>query len=86
MTKEIVDVVEINKAKDFAERVGMTFTEAEISLGLLSWLSDGINLSLWHQIYASLGAAAVATIKTLWAQRKNPSGNGSVVHVIETAK
>lgn len=63
--------MKINKTKDLIERVAWTFIEAEISLGLLSWLSDGVNLNLWHQVYASLGAAAAATVKVFLAQRKN---------------
>ena len=64
----------VNKTRDFIERVGWTFVQAEIGLGLLDWLSGGINLSFVHTVYASLGAAAAATIKVLLAQR---SGDGA---------
>jgi hypothetical protein len=68
--------MQVNKAKDFVERVAWTFFQAEIGLGLLDWLSGGINLSFWHTVYASLGAAAAATIKVLLAQNlgKHPDG------------
>jgi hypothetical protein len=80
-------LIEINKAKDFAERVVSTFIEAEIGLGLLDWINGGINLSLWHQIQASLGAAAIATAKVLFFQYRNNTNLGSAVPgVIETKK
>jgi hypothetical protein len=64
-----VDKVKVNRTLDFIERVAWTFFEAEIGLGLLDWLSNGINLAFVHQVYISLGAAAAATIKVLIAQR-----------------
>lgn len=63
---------------DLAERVGWTFVQAEISLGLLDWIASGINLNLVHQVYISLGAAAVATIKVLIAQGRGKSDSGSL--------
>lgn len=69
----------VNKTKDFLERVVWTFLEVEIGLGALDWLSKGINLSLWHQVYASLGAAAAATIKVLWAQRVGKHADGAAI-------
>jgi hypothetical protein len=71
--------MKINKVKDFIERVGWTFLEVEISLGLLDWLSSGLNVNFVHQLYASLGAAAAATIKVLWAQRVGSSGSGDAI-------
>lgn len=80
--------IKVNKALDLLERVGWTFIEAEIALGALDWLSSGFNLNLWHQFYASLGAAAVATIKVLIGQRLKLGGtdSGAIVpgEVIET--
>jgi hypothetical protein len=68
----------VNKWKDLAERVGWTFIQAEIALGLLDWLAGGFNLNFLHQLYASLGAAAVATIKVLLAQGMGHSNSGSL--------
>lgn len=67
-----------SKALDLAERVGWTFLQAELALGLLDWLAQGINLSFVHQLYVSLGAAAAATIKVLIAQSRGPSTSGSL--------
>lgn len=71
--------VQINRTKDLVERVGWTFIQAEIALGALDWLSKGINLSLWHTVYASLGAAAAATIKVLIAQSMGNHKDGSAI-------
>lgn len=71
--------MQINKAKDFLERVGWTFLQAEISLGLLDWASHGINLSFWHTLYASLGAAALATVKVLIAQNIGQNNDGAAI-------
>lgn len=72
-------VPRVNRAKDYLERVGWTFIEAELALGATDWLSDGINLSLWHKFYASLGAAAAATVKVLLAQRQGARGSGDAI-------
>jgi hypothetical protein len=72
-------VPRVNRAKDFLERVGWTFIEVEVGLGALDWISNGINLSLWHTFYASLGAAAAATAKVLWAQRVGKRGSGDAI-------
>lgn len=71
--------LKVNQTRDFLERVGWTFIEAEIGLGALDWISNGINLSLWHTFYASLGAAAAATVKVLWAQRQGTRGSGDAI-------
>ena len=71
--------VQINRAKDLIERVGWTFLEAEIGLGALDWLAGGINLSLVHQLWVSLGAAAAATIKVLIAQGIGRHRDGSAI-------
>jgi hypothetical protein len=68
----------VNKTKDFLERVGWTFLEAYIGLGAIDWIANGVNLSLLHQFYGGLGAAAAATIKVLWAQRTG-SGAGDAI-------
>jgi len=82
-----IGIVEINKVKDFLDRAISTFIEVEISLGLLDWLASGFNMNLWHQIYASLGAALAATIKTLFFQYKNRSNLGSALPgVVEVKK
>lgn len=70
---------QVDKVKDFVERVGWTFVEVEIGLGALDWLSNGINLSLAHQLWASAGAACAATIKVLWAQRVGSRGSGDAL-------
>lgn len=70
---------EVNKLKDFIERVAWTFIQAELALGALDWLSKGINLALWHQLQISLGAAAAATIKVLIAQRFGNRGSGDAI-------
>jgi len=75
----MTQIVQVDKVKDFVERVASTFIEVEISLGLLDWLAQGFNLDLWHQVYASLGAAAAATIKVLWAQKVNRHKLGAVL-------
>jgi hypothetical protein len=76
----------VNQGKDFIERVGWTFLEVEISLGVLDWLSQGLNVNFVHQLYASLGAALAATIKVLLAQRVGTHGSGDAIPggVIET--
>ncbi len=66
------------KWKDLAERVGWTFVQAEVALGLLDWLAAGFNLNFLHQLYVSLGAAAAATIKVLIAQGLGKSDSGSI--------
>jgi hypothetical protein len=71
--------VKINKTKDWLERTAWTFGEAYIALGALDWISNGINLSLLHQFYASLGAAVVATIKVLFAQRVGAHDDGAAI-------
>ena len=68
-----------NKTRDLAERVGWTFIQAYIGLGAIDWIAGGINLSLIHQFYVSLGAAVAATIKVLLAQRLSSSGDGSAL-------
>lgn len=72
-------IINVNKAKDFIERVAWTFFEVEIGLGLLDWLSKGINLSFLHVLYGSLGAAAAATIKVLLAQRVGVHNSGDAI-------
>lgn len=69
----------VNKWKDFLERVAWTFFQAEISLGLLDWMSKGINLSFVHTVYLSLGAAAAATIKVLLAQNLGQHNDGAAI-------
>lgn len=69
----------MNRAKDLIERVGWTFIQAEISLGLLDWLAQGINLSTLHTIYLSLGAAIVATVKVLIAQNVGQHHDGAAI-------
>ena len=69
----------INKIKDFVERVGWTFLQVEIGLGLLDWVNSGINLSFVHTVYTSLGAAAVATVKVLLAQHAGTRGSGDAI-------
>lgn len=78
--------VVVNRAKDFIDRVGWTFVEAYIGLGAIDWISNGINLSLWHSLLGGLGAAAAATIKVLLAQRVGTHGSGDAIPggVIET--
>lgn len=71
--------MQVNKIRDFAERVAWTFIQAEIALGALDWLTKGINLALVHQLEISAGAAAAATIKVLLAQRLSSSGDGSAI-------
>lgn len=71
--------MKVNKLKDWFERVVWTFLEVEISLGLLDWISAGYNINLWHQLIASLGAATVATVKVLLAQRLGDHGNGDAI-------
>jgi hypothetical protein len=69
----------VNKTLDLVERVAWTFIQAELALGALDWISQGINLSLVHQLYVSLGAAVAATIKVLIAQRVGTSGMGDAI-------
>jgi len=78
--------IEFNKTKDLVERVGWTFIQAYISLGLLDWLGSGFNLNFAHQLYASLGAALAATIKVLIAQHYGTRNSGDAIPggVIET--
>jgi len=71
--------VKVNAAKDLVERVGWTFIEAYIGLGLLDWINNGVNLNLAHQLYASLGAAIVATVKVLVAQRFGSHTSGDAI-------
>jgi hypothetical protein len=71
--------MKVNKLKDFVERAGWTFIEAEIALGALDWLSNGINLSLAHQLYTSLGAALAATAKVLIAQNIGRHSDGAAI-------
>lgn len=71
--------MKINKAKDLLERVGWTFIQVEIGLGAIDWLAKGINLSLVHELYVSLGAAAAATIKVFLAQRLGKSPDGAAI-------
>lgn len=71
--------MQINKTKDLVERVGWTFIQVEISLGLLDWISAGFNLNFVHQLYASLGAAAVATVKVVLAQRAGTHDDGAAI-------
>jgi hypothetical protein len=73
-----VNNVVISKWKDLIERVGWTFLQAEIALGLLDWLTAGINLSFVHQVYVSLGAALAATIKVFIGQQVGKSDSGSI--------
>ena len=70
---------QVDKTKDLVERVVWTFIQAEIALGALDWLSNGINLSFWHQIYASLGAALAATIKVFIAQNVGQHPDGAAI-------
>ena len=72
-------MVVVNKLKDFIDRVGWTFIEAYIGLGAIDWISNGINISLLHNLYAGLGAATAATIKVLIAQRIGQHGSGDAV-------
>ena len=74
-----MDIVKINQAKDFIERVVWTFIEAYIGLGLIDWINGGINLSLWHQIVAGFSAAVVATIKVLIAQQVGRHKDGAAI-------
>lgn len=71
--------MKVNKAKDLIERVGWTFIQAELGLGALDWISQGINLSLVHQLYVSLGAAVAATVKVLLAQNLGSRGSGDAI-------
>lgn len=71
--------MQVNKVKDFVERVGWTLIQAYIALGLLDWLASGFNLDFLHQVYASLGAALAATIKVLIGQRLGNTGMGDVI-------
>jgi len=73
----------INKALDFIERVGWTLIEVYVSLGLLDWLSSGMNLNFLHQVYAALGAAVAATIKVLIAQRVGSADDGAMPSPIQ---
>lgn len=74
------------KTEDFLERVGWTFIQAELGLGALDLISKGINLSLLHTLYASLGAAVAATVKVLLAQRLGGSDSGSLPDTTAAAK
>jgi hypothetical protein len=71
--------VKVNALRDWAERVGWTFVEAYLALGALDWIANGVNLSLLHQLYGSLGAALVATVKVLLAQRVGTRGSGDAI-------
>lgn len=71
--------MKVNQAKDFVERVGWSFIETYISLGALDWVSKGINLSLLHQLYGSLGVAVAAAIKVVLAQRVGSRGSGDAI-------
>lgn len=71
--------MKVNKVRDWVERAGWTLIEAYIALGALDWLSNGVNLSFVHQLYAALGAALVATIKVLLAQRAGDRGSGDAL-------
>jgi hypothetical protein len=68
-----------SRPRDFAERVSWTFIQSYIGLGALDWLAQGINLSLLHQLYVSLGAAGAATIKVLIAQRFGKTPDGAAI-------
>jgi hypothetical protein len=74
-----MEIVTIDQVKDFVERVAWTFIEAYIGLGLIDWLSGGINLSLWHQIVAGFSAAAIATVKVIIAQRIGTHKDGAAI-------
>lgn len=71
--------MKINKAKDLLERVGWTFAQAYIALGAIDWIASGINLSLLHELYVSLGAAVAATIKVFLAQHLGKSPDGAAI-------
>jgi hypothetical protein len=71
--------MQISKPRDLIERVAWTFIQVELTLGLLDWISSGINLSLVHTLYTSLGAAVAATIKVLIAQRIGSTGDGAAI-------
>jgi hypothetical protein len=83
-----VEIIKIDRVKDFIERVGWTFVQAYLGLGLLDWLANGVNVSFVHQVYASLGAALVATIKVLIAQNFGAHPDGAAIPggVIKTEK
>jgi hypothetical protein len=71
--------MKVNKAKDLIERVGWTFIQAYIALGAVDWIASGINLSLLHELYLSLGAAVAATIKVFVAQSVGSRGSGDAI-------
>jgi hypothetical protein len=71
--------MQVNKYRDLAERVAWTFIQAYIGLGAIDWIAKGINLSLVHELYISLGAAVAATIKVFLAQKFSSSGDGSAI-------
>jgi hypothetical protein len=71
--------VQVNKAKDLVERVVWTFIQAYIGLGAIDWIASGINLSLVHELYISLGAAVAATIKVFIAQQVGSRGSGDAI-------
>lgn len=71
--------VKVNRLRDLAERVGWTFIEAYLGLGALDWIAHGVDLSLVHQLYGSLGAALIATAKVLLAQRVGAAGSGDAI-------
>lgn len=71
--------MQVDKTKDLVERVAWTFIQAYIALGALDWLSNGVNLSLAHELYASLGAALAATIKVFIAQNVGTRGSGDAI-------
>lgn len=71
--------MKVNKVKDILERVVWTFLQAYVGLGAIDWISNGINLSLVHQLGAALGAAVAATVKVLIAQNVGSRGSGDAI-------
>lgn len=69
----------VNKFKDLVERCGWTFIEAYVGLGAIDWITNGINMSLVHSLYAGLGAAVAAVIKVLVAQQVGNRGSGDAI-------
>lgn len=74
-----MQLVKVNKLRDFVDRVGWTFAEAFAGLVSIDWLANGVNLALVHQVEAAALAAAVATAKVLIAQQFGTHNLGDAV-------
>ena len=71
--------MQVDRLKDFAERVGWTFVQAFVGVMVLQLIKDGTDIDWKDTAYAALIAALIAAGKVIVAQQFGNRGSGDAI-------